>query len=109
MSDKSIQSTIDILGKPYPVRCLESELESLQQAASFLNQKMREVQESGTAINLERIAIMTALNIAHDFLQLNEQKEGVMSKINHRITQLQNKLDAAINYTKQTELVYTAE
>lgn len=108
-SSQPINTTIEILGKHYPIRCQESEYESLLQAAEYINRKMRDVQVSGKAINLERIAIITALNIAHEFLQLDQQKDGLMSKINHRITLLQHKFEAAINNAKQTELVYTAE
>jgi cell division protein ZapA len=109
MSNKIINTTIEILGKIYPVRCSESELSSLQQAADYLNQKMSEVKDSGKAINLERIAIMTALNISHQYLQMDEQKSTYINKINQRITYLQNKLDDAINKTLQAELIYTTE
>jgi cell division protein ZapA len=109
MTDKIVSTTIEILGKLYPIRCQESELGSLQQAAELLNQKMNEVKESGKVINLERIAIITALNIAHQFLQLDQQKHHHANKINQRITQLQDKLDASINKTLQTELIYTTE
>lgn len=108
MSNQTVNTTIEILGKPYPIRCQETEVESLKQAASYLDDKMREIHDSGRAINIERIAIMAALNVAHEFLQLNQQKEGAMDKINQRIAQLQNKLDAVI-YPKQTELVYSIE
>ena len=109
MNNKTVNTTIEILGKYYPVRCPESEIHSLQQAAAFLNQKMTEVQDSGKVINLERIAIISALNIAHQFLLLDLQKSSVMSKISHRIAQLQDKLDHAMNQTLQTELIYTTE
>lgn len=109
ITDKTISTTIEILGKPYPIRCPESELSSLQQAAAFLNEKMLDVRESGKAINLERIAIITALNIAHQFLQLDQQKSSLMSKINHRIAQLQDKLETAMNKSRQTELIYSSE
>lgn len=109
MTTKLINTTIEILGKPYPVRCPESEVESLQQAARYLHEKMSEVQESGKAINLERIAIITALNIASQFLQLDQQKNTLMNKVNQRITNLQDKLDSAINRALQTEFVYTTE
>ncbi len=109
MSDKSINATIEILGKYYQIRCPESQVESLQQAAKFVNEKMSEVQESGKAINIERIAIITALNIAHDFLQQDQQKSTLMNNINERISNLQDKLDIAINKPTQTELVYTSD
>lgn len=106
---KIINTTIEILGKIYPIRCAESELASLQQAAQYLNQKMSEVKESGKAINLERIAIITALNIVHQFLQQDQQKSSHLNKINQRITHLQNKLEDTINRALQTELIYTTE
>lgn len=109
MSEKIVNTTIEILGKFYPVRCPESEVKSLQIAAEFLNKKMFEVQESGKTINLERIAIITALNITYQFLELDQQKKSLMDKINHRITQLQDKLDLAVDKTLQAELIYSTE
>src|SRR5476649_810426 len=97
MTDKTINTTIDILGKIYPIRCLESEVKTLQQAAQFLNQQMMEVQDSGKAINLERIAIITALNIANLYLQADAQKNKLSDTINSRIQQLHEKLEGAFS------------
>jgi cell division protein ZapA len=109
MTDNTVSTTIEILGKPYPIRCPESELQSLQKAAEYLHKKMTEVQESGKAINLERIAIITALNIAYQFLQIDEQKNSFMGKVNQRITNLQDMLDTVMNKSLQTELIYTTD
>ena len=109
MTNQAINTTIELLGKPYPIKCPASEAELLQEAAAYLNKKMSEVQASGKAINLERIAIITALNITHEFLQASQHKEGIMQKINQRILKLQTKLDEAINQVQQAEFVYTAE
>ena len=109
MTNKIVSTTIEILGRLYPIRCQEAELNSLQAAAEFLNEKMSAVQESGKAINLERIAIITALNIAHQFLQMDEQKSNLMDKINQRISQIQDRLDSAMHKPAQTELIYTTE
>lgn len=109
MTDKIVTTTIEILGKLYPVRCADVEVESLQMAAKLLNQKMAEVQASGKAINLERIAIITALNLANQLLQADTQKSSVMQKINTRILQLQSKVETALNDAMQSELIYSAE
>ena len=109
MTDKTVNTTIEILGKFYPVKCLESEMSSLQRAAQYLNAEMKEVQDSGKAINLERIAIITALNMANKLMQVDQQKDGLVNKINQRLTHLQEKLDTAINKTLQTEFAYSAE
>jgi cell division protein ZapA len=109
MTDHIVTTTIEILGKSYPVRCSESEVNSLQMAAKLLNQKMSEVQESGKAINLERIAIITALNMAHQLLQSDNQKTSVMQRINLRLQQMQNKVETALTDAVQTELIYSVE
>jgi cell division protein ZapA len=96
MSTKIISTNVEIMGKPYPVRCPEGELPALQQAARFLDQKMCDVRDSGKAINLERIAIITALNMAYELLQSGQQKNTFVDKINQYILNLQEKLDHAI-------------
>lgn len=109
MTEKTITTTIEILGKQYPVRCAESEENSLQMAAKLLNQKMSEVLASGKAINLERIAIITALNLANQLLQADNQKSGVVQRINQRLTNLSHRLETALHDTLQTELIYSVE
>lgn len=105
MSNKIVNTSIEILGKHYSVRCPESELEQLRQAATYLNQQMTEVQESGKAINLERIAIISALNISYLYLQLDQQKTNFSDKINQHLLQLQDKLDNALNPTLGKEFI----
>jgi len=109
MTDKVLNTTIEILGKFYSIRCLESELKNLQSAAQYLNEKMLEVQESGKTINLERIAIITALNITHQMLQQDNQKNSLVNKINQKLNYLQERLDKTIKKPIQTELIYREE
>lgn len=100
-----INTSIEILGKLYPIRCTEAESTSLQKAASYLNEQMMAVQSSGKVINLERIAIITALNITHELLALTEQQ----TKITQKITHIQEKLETAMSPAPEMELIYTAE
>lgn len=106
MTSKVVNATIEILGKIYPIRCPETEIPSLQKAAKYLNERMLEVQRSGKVINLERIAIISALNITHQFLDSDQQKKDLIGKVNHRLGQLQDKVETAINPVQQTELIY---
>lgn len=59
---------VTIMGREFRVACPEEEREGLLQAVSYLDRKMREIRDSGKVIGLERIAIMAALNITHDYL-----------------------------------------
>ena len=58
-----------ILDKDYMITCPEGEQAALRQSANYLDEKMREIRASGKIHGLERIAVMAALNIAHEFLQ----------------------------------------
>ena len=60
--------TVKILDKEYKVACEKQEQEELLRAARHLDEKMREVRSNGKVLGGERIAVMAALNIAHEYL-----------------------------------------
>ena len=59
---------INVMGREFRVACPEHEQADLLQAVDYLNRKMTEIRDHGKVVGLERIAIMTALNIAHEYL-----------------------------------------
>lgn len=69
-------ASVNILDKEYLVACPESERSALHQSAALLDTKMREIRTSGKIHGLERIAVMAALNIAHEYLQKNTSQSG---------------------------------
>ena len=68
MDDRALMLDVSILGREYRVACRESEREELLQAVQFLDRRMREIRDAGKIAGTERIAVMAALNIAHEFL-----------------------------------------
>ena len=61
---------VTLLGRDYKVACKESERAELQDAVAFVDRRMREIRDAGkSAAGLERVAVMAALNIAHDLLR----------------------------------------
>ncbi len=68
-------TTLDItlLGREYRVACPADERESLQRAVDFLSARMGEL-AAKTKSTGERLAVMTALNLAHELL--NSQGDG---------------------------------
>lgn len=109
MTEKIISTTIDILGKKYPVRCKDLDESSLQKAADYLHKEMLEVQNSGKVINLERIAIIAALNISHQLIEQDQQKSHLVTQINQKINQLHDRLDHAMTQSMQMEMDYSTE
>lgn len=95
MSDESQPVMLHILGKEYPVVCPPGEKEALLTAARHLSEKMKEIKNSGKVIGVERVIVMAALNITHELLREQGQKEGLRDQ-SKRIQALQHKIDAAL-------------
>ena len=62
--------TVRILDKEYQVSCPPEEVDELTASARMLDQRMAEIRDAGKVFGLDRIAVMAALNIAHEFLTL---------------------------------------
>jgi cell division protein ZapA len=88
--------TISILGKEFMVACPEHEREALSAAARDLDQRMREIQDGGKVIGAERAAVMAALNLSNELLQVRRQVNGVPAELDARLTALNGKIEAAL-------------
>ena len=92
--------TINLLGREFRVGCPEGEQKQLQASVEYLNRKLREVRDVGKVVGNERIAIMAALNIAHEFMSNNGKGGGAASvdnsAIKRRILAMQETLDSAL-------------
>jgi cell division protein ZapA len=89
--------SISILGKEFMVACPPQERDSLLQAATYLDKKLREIQASGKVLGTERTAIVAALNIAHELLDLRT-RGGLSENAVQKVRFLQNKIDAALHW-----------
>ena len=69
MTDKAKSLDVNIMGRSYKVTCPDEEREALLQAVAYLDQKMAEIKSGGRVASVERIAVMAALNIAHELLE----------------------------------------
>ncbi|QFY88797.1 cell division protein ZapA [Magnetovirga frankeli] len=95
---------VKILDKDYRVSCDAEGREDLQRAARYLDQQMRDIRSSGNIIGVERIAIMAALNIAHEYLQQDCESSGRRSEMDNRLRHIQQKIEIALNQNSQLEL-----
>ena len=60
---------VSILGREFKVACEESERAELTDAVAFVDRQMRDIRDRGKVTGVDRIAVITALNIAHDLLR----------------------------------------
>jgi len=94
MSDQQ-RVHVNILDKDYQIACPPNEREALHHAAEELDERMRGIRASGNVIGLERIAVMTALNLCYE---LQQATNGGGNKDNAETLQrMAAKLDKALN------------
>ena len=96
--------TIRILDKEYQIACSEEERHSLLDSARYLDERMKEIRNTGKVIGSERVAVMAALNITHDLLQSRLLEQNNVAVDNAKIKNLQEKIETALTRCKQLEL-----
>ena len=60
---------IQLLGQEYRIACQPDEVPMLHQSADLLQQRMQMIETAGKVTGLDRIAVIAALNLAHELLQ----------------------------------------
>ncbi len=96
--------TISIMNKEFQVACPEGEEEALQRAARYLSEQMQEIRQSGKVVGMDRIAIMTALNMSHELLSGQSKVQTSQDYAKLRIRSLNDRLENAIANGKQLKI-----
>jgi cell division protein ZapA len=87
---------VNILDREFLIGCTEAERPGLIAAASYLDGKMREIRNATRSAGVDRIAVMAALNIAHELLALKQTHDGEANSLAQHVQALKIKLDAAL-------------
>lgn len=94
---KKIALDVTIMGRELRVVCPAGEEKTLSRAAEYLDQKMHEVRDGGGVIGIDRIAIMAALNIAHELLTTPvDGGDFDFGALKRRIAAMQETIDQAM-------------
>jgi len=96
MSQEPIAVTVRILDKEYRVSCGPEEQTGLRESARMLDQRMREIRQTGRVIGTDRIAVMAALNIAYELIKIQENQEQGQQDLGRRLADLQERLGDAL-------------
>jgi len=101
MNDMYAHVSIRILEKEYQVACPAGEKADLVASAELLNQKMREIRDSGKVVGLDRVAVMAALNMANELLQRTGQDRELQDIVGLRVKAMRERLDSALGSNVQ--------
>jgi cell division protein ZapA len=100
MSEATVSVDVYILDKSYRIACPEDEREDLVASARLLNDQMRDIRGSSRVLNNDRLAVMAALNIAHELLLLRRQTTG--QDLDRRMSALADRIASALNIGDET-------
>ncbi|GAB2669540.1 cell division protein ZapA [Arenimonas aestuarii] len=84
---------VKILDREYTVGVEPGEREGLTAAAHLLDARMREIRGGNRMAAIDRVAVLAALNLAHELLQLRNQSEQRDQALNQTLSELNRKLD----------------
>ena len=103
-SEKPVQLDVSILGRDYKVACRESERAELMQAVSLLDERMREIRDTGKVAAVDRIAVMAALNLANELLVAQRRDTLLEGDVTQRVRAMRERVEAALEHGQQLEL-----
>ena len=103
MTAPLVRVSVRILEKEYQVACLPEERSELLDSAEFLNGKMRDIRDAGNIVGLDRIAVMAALNLAHELLKRN-RNDAIESEVTERVRQMRERVESALERGTQLPL-----
>jgi cell division protein ZapA len=104
MSEALTTVSVRILDKEYQVSCRQDEVDALSAAARHVDGQMREIREAGKVFGLDRIAVMTALNLANELLQNRNAVTSRQNEADAIVRSLTDRITRALGEHKQLNL-----
>jgi cell division protein ZapA len=74
--ERAVTLEVALLGREYKVACKDSERADLLDAVALLDRRMRDIRDGGKIVGTDRIAVMAALNLAHELLRERRAPRG---------------------------------
>ena len=87
---------VSIMGRDFRVACPADEEAGLLEAVAYLDARMREIRDSGKIVGIDRIAVMAALNITHEFLHLKVSPDFDIGDFKRRMGRMQGLIEKTL-------------
>jgi cell division protein ZapA len=94
MTDVSV-TTVQIFGQEYKIRGFEDK-SYVQRVAGFVDERMRELSQASSSLSQERLAVLTALNIADELFQESKRSSETLLSVERRADALIAQLDQCL-------------
>lgn len=106
MSRKLKTINVNIMEKEYPVACPPGQETTLMAAVDQVDRLMHTIKRNGRTVGVERIAVMAAINMAHELLSLKEKialDKETETHSHNRAEHTKNESDTPENKTQENE------
>jgi len=104
MSEALTTVSVRILDKEYQVSCRQDEVDALSAAARYVDRQMRGIREAGKVFGLDRIAVMTALNLSNELLLNRNAVASRQNEADSMVSSLTDRITRALGEHKQLDL-----
>ena len=88
---------VRLLDRDYTVGVTAEERDSLVAASRLLDAKMREIRGSNRMAAVDRVAVLAALNLAHELQQLRDENARQAVAQQQTLADMNRRLDRAID------------
>jgi len=102
--DRVTRVSVRLLDREYQVACPAEERSDLLDSAEYLDAKMREVRDTGKVVGLDRIAVISALNLANELIRLRRSGSSVDADLGAKLQRLRERVESALEKGQQLEL-----
>ena len=93
MNQKPQPVSLTIMGKEYRIACAPEEQDDLIHSAQQLDVQMRKMRDSGKITGPDRIAVMAALNLAHELQMVKNQNAMLNQRLSECLTKMSHKIE----------------
>ena len=90
--------SIRVLDREYTVGVAPTERDSLLSAAKLLDTRMRELRGANRMAAIDRVAVLAALNLAHELQQLRDAQQSQDRELARIVDELQRKMDRLTDF-----------
>lgn len=91
---------VKLMGREFRIACKPEDRHALQQAVNIVENKMSSIRNTGKVIGLDNVAVMTALQIAHESLTGNHQENPLwgldIEAIERKIEAIEQVVDSSL-------------
>lgn len=84
--DRKNRVTVDIYGQAYTIVGPESN-SHMRHVASYVDEKMREISVHNPSLDVQRLAVLTAVNAVHEYMKIREDVEKLEQELQQKRTE----------------------